>query len=61
MIEKDAENQIRAVKRQFRRRAIDFFIQKTKDVIDVFKEEQIHIIDAYNKMRMEDTRQQITI
>ena len=49
------------VKRTFKRRAVDFFLQKTKDVIDVFKEEQIHIIDAYNKMRMEDTRQQITI
>ena len=40
---------------------MDFFLKKTKDVIDVFKEEQIHIIDAYTKMRMEETKQQVTI
>ena len=60
-IKREAANEIRNVKRDSRKRALEFFIDKTQDVINVFKEEQIHMVDAYYKMRKEDTKQQITI
>ena len=60
-MKREADNEIRNIRRQFRRRALEFFLHKTENVINVFKEEQIHIVDAYYKMRKEDTKQQITI
>ena len=55
-VQKEAENEIRNVKRNYRRRSLEFFLHKSQNVINVFKEFQMHIADAYYKMRKEDTR-----
>ena len=55
------EVELRNLKRLSRKNALEFFLDKSENVISMFKEQNMHIIEEYFKLKRIETKQEIKI